>query len=463
VPPTSRAVNREHPRNTAPSSTTKATFDFNRMNFPGAIYSLLMIAAVSLNTVRAETKTSHSGSAALKKENVLTLVNGDFHLDGHRFAEISFNKFDLAWSMHGERVEGRELNDQNPIVQAQERALINLKKLGFRSIRVFAQPWGEHLAEKFRDPMEHQRIFHALDKMVKLCEKHGVGLVWSLSCGSFTNDEQHLKDLVSDPESKNRQILYEYLDFVVDRYKHSPAVLMWEIHNELTLSADIGFYDGKRMPTLKEVAVFYDDVAKRIKNKDPLRLVSNGGSNPRESQWNLHAGNGWQKDTLAEQARCFDLLFRRSAVDVIDIHYYPNNRSGILIAGRNGKDRIIGLKEYMVMAKRVGKPLIAGEIGRLPILQDQAEVWKATPDYFDSFADTDAALSWIQPLLDEIVASRVQLSYWWAYQSDRAMDQGKTDRMDISLERDPEIVQAIVDANRRLKNELRIPAEGMGK
>jgi len=110
----------------------------------------------------------------------------------------------------------------------------------------------------------------------------------------------------------------------------------------------------------------------------------------------------------------------------------------------------------MGMAQAVGKPLISGEIGRLPISRTNTAVWTATPDYFDSYQDVEAALPWIEDLLDEIIASRVQLSHWWAYQSDRAMDQGHPQRMDVSFERDPEIVMAIANANLRLKAALGI-------
>jgi hypothetical protein len=36
-------------------------------------------------------------------------------------------------------------------------------------------------------------IFQALDKMVQLCEKHEIGVIWSLSCAGFTNDAVHTK------------------------------------------------------------------------------------------------------------------------------------------------------------------------------------------------------------------------------------------------------------------------------
>ncbi|MEX1118580.1 MAG: cellulase family glycosylhydrolase [Terrimicrobiaceae bacterium] len=394
---------------------------------------------------------------AITKQDVLSVVNGEFQLGGQRFAEISFNKFDLFWAMHDELLAGRELNADNAIVQSQDKALKNLRQLGFRSVRVFAMPPGANLAEKFSDPKEHRMIFEALDKMVELCELHGIGLVWSLCCGTFTNDEIHLKELVADRENANRKVLYEYLDFVIDRYKHSPAVLMWEIHNELTLNADIGIYNGHRTPTLKEVAVFYDDVAKHIKKRDPLRLVNNGGSNPRESQWNLHLGNGWKVDTVQEQAKCFRLLFKDSAVDVIDIHFYPNQGKGVTLARSNGRPDVIGLADYMRMAARNGKPMIVGEIGRLAVSRENVAVWQEAPNYFETFADKDAAMPWVQSLLDDIIKAKVPLSYWWTYQSDREMDKNNPQRFDISLERNPELVKAVAEANKRLKKELRIP------
>jgi len=412
---------------------------------------------IPLSSLSADEKQPQIDSpTAVTKQDVLSVLDGEFQLGGRRFAEISFNKYDLFWSLHGELLAGRELNEANAIVQSQDKALRNLRELGFRSIRVFAMPWGHNLAEKFSDPTEHQIIFTALDKMVELCERHKIGVIWSLCCASFVNEEVHLKELVSERENINRKLLDRYLDFVIDRYKQSPAVLMWEIHNELTLSADIGIYEGQRAPTLKEVAVFYDDIAKHIKNKDPLRLVNNGGSTPRESQWNLYLEKGWKVDTVQEQSKCFQLLFKNSALDVISIHYYPNQRKGFYLARSNGEPHLIRLSDYTRIAARTGKPVILGEIGRLAISRDEIAVWKETPDYFESFEKTDAALPWVQSLLQEIIEAKVPLSYWWTYQSDREMDQKNPQRFDISRERNPELVMAVVEANRRLKKELEI-------
>jgi hypothetical protein len=247
----------------------------------------------------------------------------------------------------------------------------------------------------------------------------------------------------------------------VARYKNRKAVLMWEITNEPTLNADLGnkdlVYNGQRMPTLKEVAVFLDDVAKRIKAADPLRLVNNGGSRMREHQWHLYQRQGWVLDTFEDQFKCFKLVFANSAVDVIDIHSYTENKSGYAMMGDDGKETLLDHKGYMKIAARLGKPLMIGELGMKAAPKTNKKIWDATPDYFESYDDTAAAKPWVEKLLKSVVDAGVQLSYWWCYQSDRPMDQGKRQRFDIDRERNPELLACFVKANRRLKAKLGVP------
>lgn len=399
----------------------------------------------------------------LSKREVLSLSDGTFQLEGRRFAEISFNKFDLFWALYCERLNHHALDETNRMVRAQDNALGNLRKLGFRTIRIFAFPWGENAAPKVQDPESLRTIFEALDKTVELCERNHIGIIWMLGCIQFTDDTVQMRELCANRESPNRKALAAYMRQVIDRYKNSPAVLMWEISNEVTLGADIGIdgvFDGKRMPTLKQVAVFYDDMAKLIKERDPLRLVNNGGSNPRGSQWNLYQKNGWKADTSEEQYKCFDLLFGNSAVDVIDIHFYADNKGGVRIAGADGREKIIGMSDYMSYAARLRKPLMVGELGCSAFPPENKQVWVETPGYPTSFTDARTALPWINKVLNDVVNSGVQLSYWWSYQSDREMDQ--VEGGVLSLEKTPEIVLAIAEANQRLKRKLGIMGSAHG-
>lgn len=410
--------------------------------------------------------------AVLTQQDVLSIKDSRFFLDGAPYAEISFNKFDLFWQLYDQLDEGRTLNATNPMVQAQDKALRNLHELGFKSIRIFALPWGPAGPESYVEPKKRAHLYAALDKMLELCDAHDMRLVWSLGAACFTDTklvpgrgwvygEEQQRELIANRQSRGRKLLYRYLEETVARYRDRKTVLMWEISNEVTLSADIGdsnrVYNGERMPTLKEVAGFFDDVARRIKSVDPLRLVSSGGSNMRESQWHLYQRQGWKPDTVEEQFKCFALLYANSAVDVIDIHSYPDSKPGYAITDTNGNKMWLNDKGYMAIATRLRKPLMIGEIGLHAIPRSDKKVWRETPDYFESYNDAKTAQPWVLKTLNDLIEAGVPLSYWWCYQSDRADDQKDPQRFDIDGERNPELVACIVEANRRLKAKLHVP------
>jgi hypothetical protein len=168
-----------------------------------------------------------------------------------------------------------------------------------------------------------------------------------------------------------------------------------------------------------------------------------------------YLGQGWKTDTLEEQFKCFELLYAKSAVDVIDIHSYPDNLPGYAILGGEGKKTWLDDQGYMSFAKRLGKPLMVGELGLHAIPRSNKKVWNVTPDYFESYIDTAAAKPWVIKTLDQIVEAAVPLTYWWCYQSDRPDDQKDPQRFDIALGRNPKLVACIVEANRKLKAKLR--------
>ena len=404
----------------------------------------------------------------LQPGDVLSIRDGRFYLEGKPFVEISFNKYDLFWHLYDQAAEGKQLNSSNPAVQVEEKALRDLHQLGFKTIRIFALPWGPAGPESYADPEKRKILYAALDKTVELCDALNMRVVWSLGAGSFTDTkldpakgwvygEEQQRELISNPESRDRKLLYRYIDETVTRYHLRKAVLMWEISNEVTLSADIGdanrVYNGERMPTLRDVAGFFKCVASRIKASDPLRLVCSGGSNMRESQWHLYLGQGWKTDTFEEQFKCFQLLYATSAVDVIDIHSYPDNQPGYSILDDGGRKMWLENKGYMAMAKRLGKPLMIGELGLHAIAKTDKKVWEATPDYFESYDDAKAAKPWMKKTLNDVIDAGVPLSYWWCYQAN-SPGQKDAQHFDIDRERNPELVACVVEANRRLKAKL---------
>ena len=436
----------------------------------------IAIAALPLGVALMALLCAGSSSAQqqtqkiISRSDVLSIRNGRFYLDGRPFAEISFNKFDLLWQLYDQLKAGKALDDTNPMVVAQDKALRDLHELGFKSIRIFALPWGPFGPEAYADADKRKQLYAALDKTVDLCERHDIRLIWSLGAASFTDTrlvdgkwvrgEEQERELIANPNSRGRALLYKYIDETVVRYKSRKAVMMWEISNEVTLNADIGdadhVYDGERMPTLKQVADFFTDVAARIKAADPLRLVNSGGSNMREAQWHIYQNQGWKTDTFEDQFNCFALLYAHSPIDVIDIHSYPNNHPGYYIAGPDGKPLVLDNMGYMTIAARLKKPLIIGELGLQATAKTNVKLWEETPGYFESFSDVSAAKPWVERTLKDVVDAGVPLSYWWTYQSDRPEDRTDRQHFDLSRERDPELIALIVAANKRLKAKLGI-------
>ncbi|HLH53476.1 MAG TPA: hypothetical protein VKY92_07660 [Verrucomicrobiae bacterium] len=442
------------------------------MNLAPVLVTVVLVQLMGERCLPSEApKASDEQHASMDpgRHDVLTVSNGVLFLDGGQFAEISFNKYDLFWQLYDELAHGNSLDQTNPVVQLQDKALRNLHELGFESIRIFALPWGPSGPAAYADPQRRKLLYTALDKTLDLCDTHRIRLVWSLSAASFTDtqldpvkgwiygDEQQ-RELICNPESRGRKLLYRYIDETVARYRHRKAVLMWEISNEVTLSADIGdsqrVYNGERMPSLGDVASFFNQVALRIKQTDPLRLVNSGGSNMRECQWHLYQGQGWIADTFEDQFKCFKLLYGNSAVDVIDIHSYPDNHPGYALAAKNGGREWLDDKGYKEIAARLRKPLMIGELGLHAYAKSDTNIWNETPAYFESYDDWHAAKPWVEKTLNDVIAAGIPLAYWWCYQSDNPDEQRNKQRFDIDRERNPELVACIAAANKRLKAKL---------
>jgi len=401
--------------------------------------------------------------ARVTKKDVLSIENNMFMLDGKPFAEISFNKFEIFWSLWDEAMKGNELTDYNPVVMSQQKSLSELSKAGFKTVRIFGmlhQSKYKQFNTVYSDDVKCEKIYYqALDKTIELLERNNLRAVFSLGCSFFVNEwnGDNLRELVADPKSSSRKSLYEYLDDIVARYKESKAILMWEVTNELTLFWDIQpgtlMAQGKRMPTMEQGVSFYKDVVDHIKKIDHLRMVSNGGSMLRESAYNLNVNKKWAKDTYDQQVEMYHRMYDNAGLDVMDIHYYTSSLPGyVLKDDKTNENFYIDLKGYISIANQIKKPLYLSEYGALPKPVTNKDFWGDNRQWFLTFGnDEPDAIKFVQRAADLAVESGVQFIHWWAYQSDRAMDQNDPLRMDIDATRTPKLFQIVVDANKRLK------------
>ena len=405
---------------------------------------------------------------SITQNDVFSVKDGKFQLNGKDFAEISFNMFDLFWCLYDERVKGNTLDENNPVVKKYDQNLKDMRDNGFKTIRIFGIPYFTH--EFYRtvyvNEQKRQDVFYsAVEKAFDLCDKYDIRVVYSIGVTSFNDrfiengawalGEDHLRELVGDPESKAKQRLNGYIDDLVTRYRDRKTIAMWELANETTNNADIApstaIYDDQRMPRLNQMAYFWDDCARRIKTADPIRMVNSGGSHLRESAWNQYTKGTWTPDTWDQHMLAYQFYYEKTAVDIIDFHDYKIPVGGYVIKQNNGiTDLPLTMESHMEAARLIGKPLMIGEFGALPEAKGTGN-WKMV-EWFEKIEDP-ASEKWVQAALDPIIESGCQLAYYWSFNNSHQQQSGV---LDVSIERTPIAFRQIVDANQKLKKKLNI-------
>lgn len=424
------------------------------------LFLLLIVFCESCQKISAEKSLEDTANIEDYKSDIIQVKDNLLYLDGKPLVEISFNKFDLFWSVFGEAEKKGEISFEDYIVKRQQKALSDLHNAGFRTIRFFGAVHPSSY-KKWKnvwiDKNKREDIFYkSMDIVLELCNRYNISTVFSLGVAMFIEDGESLLDLVSRSDSKSRIALYSYLDEFIPKYKNNKAIGMWEITNELTLTADL---PGKSdSPTMQQVVRFYSDVINYIRKYDSDRIITKGGSAMREHAYGLNNGRGWTKrDTYDEQFQMFELVHKDSGLDIVDIHYYLEQDPRYRITDNDGKDFILNLIEHKTIADKLNMPMYVGEYGALPKTKNDkyADFWERNPDWFETFGnDAPQAMQWVKKAADDAVESGIQLIHWWCYQSDRVQDQKDPMRMDLDIERTPKLFNMIVDANKRLKQKF---------
>ena len=429
------------------------------MNKPWNIMNRWLLSAAVLATFTACQRTAPiapmpEDDGFLKKDGPVLMLHGK------PFYEISFNKFDLFWQMLAAEF-GRGGFGPHPAASA-EKALKDLNGLGFNTLRVFCTSSPDYF-----DPVKRPRFLAAMDRMLDLCDKYDIRLVFCLgNCEPpyATECGEEFTDLICREESASRRKMRQYVKEMVLRYRNRRTIAMWEHGNELLLKADIGGrsreWNKMKIPTLEEIARFHTQEAAFIRSLDTGHPITTGDSY-RNGLWTLFQfGQGksetmWAVDTMADIGRA--VAMAQKPVDVFCIHnYYHSFAYGCHeVKGPDGKLAAVNLGDWTRIAHAEGKPLYIGEYSATPVARTEAQkkFWAENPEWFESYEgpDREKAEKVVQIALEQILAAKPNLTHWWCYQSDRDMDQKNPQRFDIDLERTPELVRLVADANRRLQ------------
>ena len=424
---------------------------------PVAYEDTLIVSSNFINeTINAKIWFDESSSTFVittgenKRDNILKAVNGMLFMNGEPYYEISFNKYDLFRQILAEYVVDSDYPDANQQIVAAEAALADLHADGFRSIRVFCS--SDLLKGIMYDSDEMNLYFKAMDRMFELCNKYDIKVVVCLNLISdiFTpkqyisktgwiSMDETIIELVSDENSISRQNLYKFIDKLITRYKDEEAVLMWELHNEGNTLADIGSHITKVCYSVLQLGDFYRACSDRIRAIDSVRLISSGDSILKAAQMHLLNGvlrgdsqSDWNTDNKSERLTALWIL--NNNLDVVSAHTYSIGNAGLnsdsIYIDDSGILSQYGFAFLRDEATKIFKPLYCGE----------------SAGTLDSQLDNYVQIN--LDYINNIVDSKVQLTHWWTFRSDKIGDQEIS-----SLQCDSGLVyDAIRAANAELKS-----------
>ncbi len=402
-----------------------------------------------------------------RDDNVLRSIGGSFWMNGEPYYEISFNKWDLSsqiasdLSFNDGVYPNRSWCTPETTLAGAERAIKELSENGFRTIRIFASHVNPGRGQAALD-----HLFAHTDLMYDLCDKYGIRVVPCLGLMDtefldgkivegigWVSGTETYSDLITNPDSASRAWVYEFIDLYIHRYKDRDTILMWEIQNEGNLGADVASGVDATY-SIGQLGDYYADVTARIKANDPTRLVSGGDSLLRSAQWHLYAavmagadGHDWTIDKDYERV---DALYTiNNGVDVVSVHGYGvgyKNDSGhayyLAEKGNRYLQKVVDWKLLLAEARRIGMPLYNGECGGMVDANgNELSADNVSPEAAEARAR----------YLNTLVDAGVQLTHWWAFNSDRVDFGLDMDTWNVTIEDTPETFAAIKRANEQLQ------------
>jgi hypothetical protein len=332
-------------------------------------------------------------------------------------ALIGVNKFDLLQQYLGTASGGNGSAAYQRVTQAMaKKAIADAHDIGVPFMRVAAagfapSAYGQpgQLDLWLRDPTAYWALYdQMMDDLHQSNMRAVLTLVWNGTQFPAITHEK-VPDMLRNPNSKSYMLLSKYVTELVGRYRSHPALMLYELTNEMNLGADLDSVRRCRTSRSEplcepkgnfgtdDVVAFTGRLAELIRKIDTSHPISSGFSIPRTNAEGLRLSPEWlsgkqaKPDSLEQFQQ--NLKYVNQHVDVISVHLYAND-----VNQRFGSaDQV----DILVAAKRaadnIGKPLFVGEFGE--------------PD-----AHAAKANSFSERLLKKIVELKVPYSAMWAWQ-----------------------------------------------
>jgi mannan endo-1,4-beta-mannosidase len=162
-------------------------------------------------------------------------------------------------------------------------------------------------------------------------------------------------------------------------YRNEPAIMAWEIGNELRCASCRG--TTRLVDTVEELATFLKEVA-------PNQLVSDGGDGfdddptPYAGLTNMYAVRG-------DEGASFSKLARIEALDMLSYHFYPSN-----YGFSTTRDTEIWIERHQALANVSGKVAYLGECGFMAPDAERAASYDAWLRHLFALSDGQLGLFW---------------------------------------------------------------------
>lgn len=330
---------------------------------------------------------------------------------------VGLNKFDLFKQYLGVASGGDGSAAYQRVTQGMaKKAIADARDIGVSFFRISATGYAPSVYDKsgdldlwLRDPLAYWKLFdQMMDDLHAQNMRAVLTLVWhSAQFPAMTGET--IPVMMRNPDSKSYILLSKYVTEFVTRYRSHPALMFYELTNEMNLSADLDSAGRCRksqpLPLCEpidnystaDVITFTTRLAELVRKLDTTHPISSGFSIPRVNAEGLRENPEWSAGELArlDTREQFDKYLSdiNRAVDIISVHLYgtPDNRRF------GSSDEVDLLAEVKRAADNIGKPLFVGEIG-------------------DPQALTASPGSFSERLLNKIVELRIPYSAMWTWE-----------------------------------------------
>lgn len=224
-----------------------------------------------------------------------------------------------------------------------KKSIMDAANLGTNNMRIAVSGYGYGEISIWRD--DSVRFWNTMDEMFNDLNAFGVKiiptLIWNVMQFpqlTYTN----FRDYITDTNSVAYRQSLKFISEFINRYKNNPAVLYYDLNNEMNLVIDIDnvtISPGDTLAgnvTTDEMIAYNFNVSNFIRSIDPYHMICSGYGCPRSSAAHLRSqphwvnGGDWGIDNIAQFKQY--LIDSHEGLDIVSLHpyniYNDNERFG---------------------------------------------------------------------------------------------------------------------------------------